>query len=216
MTRAECCVNSRCPQVIPAQCGKTWPQAPADGAFAGLRDSFVTALRFVFSGPAAVAMSVEQAKNRGRGEEGKRGRGEEGERGEGKRGLEGRFSLLGIKYVAPTSNADARRRDLGAVRMPERCRRESDCWLESDGERFSTGPNPQSANRIPRILHTEAGPMTCLRARTIYAVGGGRRRRTWTERKMTLLSFSSVDTFGGRPYNPPTADEAAPKKAPTS
>jgi hypothetical protein len=193
MTRAECCVNSRCPQVIPAQCGKTWPQAPAAGAFAGLRDSFVTALRFVFSGPAAVAMSVEQAKIRGRGEEGKRGRGEEGKRGrgeegkrgrgeegkrgrgeegkrgrgeegkrgrgeegkrgrgeegkrgrgeEGKRGLEGRFSLLGIKYVAPISNTDARRRDLGAVRTPERCRRESDRWLESDGERFSTGPNP--------------------------------------------------------------------------
>ncbi len=208
MTRAECCVNSRCPEVIPAQCGKTWPQAPADGAFAGLRDSFVTALRFVVSGPAAVAMSVEQAKIRGRGEEGKRGRGEEG--------LEGRFRLLGIRYVAPISNTDARRRDLCAVRTPERCRRESDRWPESDGGEFSTGPNPRSNNWIPRILHTEAGPMTCLRARTIYAVGSGRRRRTWTERKMTLLSFSSVDTFGGRPYNPPTADEAAPKKAPTS
>jgi hypothetical protein len=30
---------------------------------------------------------------------------------------------------------------------------------------------------------------------------------------MSELSFSRVDSPGGRPYNPPTADEAAPKSA---
>jgi hypothetical protein len=30
---------------------------------------------------------------------------------------------------------------------------------------------------------------------------------------MTILSFSVVDTSEGRPYNPPTADEAAPQSA---
>jgi hypothetical protein len=37
-----------------------------------------------------------------------------------------------------------------------------------------------------------------------------------TVEKMTNLSFSAVDTPRGRPYNPGTADEAAPQKAPTS
>jgi hypothetical protein len=45
--------------------------------------------------------------------------------------------------------------------------------------------------------------------------GGGLPQNGSTE-KMTLLSFSAVDTPRGRPYNPPTADEAAPQKAPTS
>ena len=44
---------------------------------------------------------------------------------------------------------------------------------------------------------------------------GGGSLQISTVQKMTLLSFSAVDTFGGRPYNPPTADEAARQKAPT-
>jgi hypothetical protein len=47
------------------------------------------------------------------------------------------------------------------------------------------------------------------------ALRGGDFFGRTTEQKMTLLSFSAVDTLRGRPYNPPTADEAAPKKAPT-
>jgi len=30
---------------------------------------------------------------------------------------------------------------------------------------------------------------------------------------MSILSFSDVDTSGSGPYNPPTADEAAPQSA---
>jgi hypothetical protein len=44
---------------------------------------------------------------------------------------------------------------------------------------------------------------------------GGDFLQDQTVQKMTLLSFSAVDTLRGRPYNPPTADEAAPQKAPT-
>ena len=44
---------------------------------------------------------------------------------------------------------------------------------------------------------------------------GGGFLQDLTVQKMTLLSFSAVDTLRGRPYNPPTADEAAPQKAPT-
>lgn len=75
--------------------------------------------------------------------------------------------------------------------------------------------SPRNSSRFVGFFRFFGGAMTALRARAIYAACGRRELSVRSAQKMTFLSFSVVDTLRGRPYNPPTADEAAPQKAPT-